>query len=95
MDYFQVATAPALSWDGMLNMKKLKLELIPDPDMCIFSEKVTKAEISYISNRQSKANKKRLKSYDPKQESQHIIYLDRNGLYGYAMYKLLPKIGFK
>ena len=51
MDYFHDATAPSISWDGMLNMKKVKLELIPDPDMYIFSEKVTKAEISYISNR--------------------------------------------
>ena len=27
--------APALSWDVMLNMTKVKLELIPDPDMYI------------------------------------------------------------
>ena len=36
-----------------------------------------------------------MKSYDPKQESKHIIYLDANNLYGYAMSKFLPTIGFK
>ena len=52
----------------MLKMTKIKLEPIPDPDMCIFCEKDTRCEISYISNRYSKANKKYLKYSDPKQE---------------------------
>ena len=26
-------SAPALSWDAMVNMTKVELELIPDPDM--------------------------------------------------------------
>ena len=26
-------SVPALSWDAMLNMTKVELELIPDPDM--------------------------------------------------------------
>ena len=34
-------------------------------------------------------------SYDPKQESTHIIYLDTNSFYGYAMSKFLPTNGFK
>ena len=73
-------SAPALSWDAMLNMKKVELELIPDP---------------YISNRYSKANDKYLKSYDPKQEPKHIIYLDANNLCGYALSKFLPTSDFK
>ena len=36
-----------------------------------------------------------MKSYDPKQESKHIRYLDANNLYGYAMSKFLPTSGFK
>ena len=42
----------------------------------------------------SKANNKYLKSYDPKQESKSITYLDENNLYGYAMSKFLTS-GFK
>ena len=36
-----------------------------------------------------------LQSYDPEHESKHIIYLDANNLYGYAMSKFLPTSGFK
>ena len=36
-----------------------------------------------------------LKSYDSKQESKHISYLDANNLCGYAMPNFLPTSGFK
>ena len=78
-------SAPALSWDTMLNMTKVELELIRDHDMYIFFEKGARGGVSYISNRYSKAKNKYLKSYDRKQESKHIIHLDANYLYGYAM----------
>ena len=43
----------------MLNIeKKVKLELIPDPDMYIFFEKLTRERVSYISNRYSKGTSK-------------------------------------
>ena len=63
--------------------------------MCIFFEKGMRGGVSYISNRYSKANNKYLKSYDPKQESKHIIYLDASNLYRYAMSKFLPTSCFK
>ena len=85
-------SAQVLSWDAMLNMTKIKLELISDPDMYIFFEKGMRGDVSYVSNRHSKANNKYLKSYDPKQESKHIIYLRTNNLYGYAMSKSLPQV---
>ena len=74
---------------------KAELKLIPDPDMYIFFEKGTRNGVSYISNRYSKANNKYVKSYDLKQESKHIIYLDANNLYGHAMSKFLPTSVFK
>ena len=55
-------SAPALSWDAMLNIKKIKLELISDPDMYIFFEIGIRGGVSYISNRYSQANNKYLKS---------------------------------
>ena len=58
----------------MLKMTKIKLELIPDPNMYIFFEKGIRGGIPYISNRYSKANKKYLKSYDPKKKNQKILY---------------------
>ena len=79
----------------MLNMTKVELQLIPDPDMYISFEKGTRCRVFYISNRNSKVNKKYLKSFDPKQESINITYLDLNKLYGYAMSKFLPTSGLK
>ena len=88
-------SAPVLSWDAMLNLTKVELELITDPDMYIFFEEGVRVGVSYISNRYNKTNNKYLKFYDPKQESKHIIYLDANNLYGHAMSKFLPTSGFK
>ena len=51
-------SAPTLSWDAMLNMTKVALELIADPDMYIFFEKGMRGGISYISSRYSKSNNK-------------------------------------
>ena len=44
----------------MLNMAKVELELIPDPDMYILFEKGTRGRIYYISNRYSKTHEKYL-----------------------------------
>ena len=79
----------------MLNMTKSKVELISNPDMYIFFEKGMGGGVSFISNRYRSANNKYLKSYYPKQESKHIIYVDANDLFGYAVSKFLPTSGFK
>ena len=79
----------------MLKMNLIKLELITDPDMYIFFKKGTRGGISNISNIYSKVNNIYLKSYDPKQKSKHIIYLDANNVYGYAMSKFLPTSLFR
>ena len=44
-------SSSSLSLHAMLKMTKIELELIPDPDMYIFSEKDTGGGVSYISNR--------------------------------------------
>ena len=63
--------------------------------MHILFEKGIRGKVSYISNRYSKDNNKHLKPYEPKQESNFIIYLNTNSLYGYAMSKFLPTSVFK
>ena len=78
----------------MLNMTKVELEVISDADMYLFHEKGMRGEVSYISKIYSKANNKYLKSHNLKQESNHIMYLDANNLYAFAMSKFLPTGGF-
>ena len=84
-----------LSWDAILKMTKINLELISVPDIYVFFEKGITGGISYISNRCSKSSNKYLKYYDQKQESKHVINLDANNLCGYAMSKFFPTNGFK
>ena len=81
--------------DVMLKMTKIKLELIPDPDMYILFEKGTRGGIFYISNRYNKTNNKYLNSFNPNRKSKHIMYLDVNNLYSYALSKFLPASRFK
>ena len=57
-------------------MTKVILELISDPNIYIFFEKGMKVGVSSISGRYSKVDNKCLKSYDPKKESKHAMYLD-------------------
>ena len=77
-------TSPGLSWDAMLKMTDIKLELMTDIDMFQFIEKGMRSGISKIANRYSKANNKYMKKYDEKAPSKYIMYLDANNLYGWA-----------
>ena len=88
-------TSPGLSWDAMLKMTDIKLELMTDIDMFQFIEKGMRGGISYIANRYGKANNKYMKEYDEKAPSKYIMYLDANNLYGWAMSQHLPTGGFK
>ncbi|XP_068756169.1 uncharacterized protein [Montipora capricornis] len=88
-------TSPGLSWDAMLKMTDIKLELMVDIDMFQFIEKGMRGGISYIANRYGKANNKYMKTYDEKAPSKYIMYLDANSLYGWAMSQYLPTGGFR
>ena len=88
-------TSPGLSWDAMLKMTNIKLELMTDIDMFQFIEKGMRGGISYIANRHGEANNKYMKKYDEKKSSKYIMYLDANNLYGWAMSQYLPTGGFR
>ena len=51
-------SAPGFSWDTMLKITKIELELTPGADTYLLFEKGTRNGFSYISNRYSKASKK-------------------------------------
>ena len=88
-------TSPGLSWDAMLKMTDIKLELMTDIDMFQFIEKGLRGGISYIANRYGKANNKYMKEYNDKAPSKYIMYLDANNLYGWAMSQYLPTGRFR
>ena len=88
-------TSPGLSWDAMLKMTNIELELMTDIDMFQFIEKALRGAVAYIANRYRKANNKYMKEYDEKAPSKYIMYLDANNLYGYSMSQSLPYNGFR
>ena len=88
-------SSPGLSWDAMLKMTKIKLELITDIDMFQFIEKGLRGGTSYIANRFSEANNKYMENFDENKPSKYIMYLDANNLYGWAMSQYLPTGNFK
>ena len=88
-------TSPGLSWDAMLKMTNIKLELMTDIDMFQFIEKGMRGGVSYIANRYGNANNKYMKEYDKYAPSKYIMYLDANNLYGWAMSQYLPTGNFK
>ena len=51
-------TSPGLSWDAMLSMTNIELELMTNVDMFQFIEKKMRGRVSYIANRYWKANNK-------------------------------------
>ena len=94
LDPWHYFMSPGLSWDAMLKMTNVKLELMTDVDMYQFTEKALHGEVSYIADRYRRANKY-MKEYDEKAPSKYIMYLDANNLYGWAMSQCLPTGNFK
>ena len=88
-------TSPGLSWDAMLKMINIKLELMTDIHMFQFIEEGMHGRVSYIANQYGNANNKYMKEYDEKAPSKYIMNLDANNLYGWAMSQYLPTGNFK
>lgn len=88
-------TAPSLSFDAMLLKTKVQLELINDLEIYRMIQSGIRGGICLCSNRYAKANNKYLPNYDSSRAVNHLLYIDCNNLYGYAMCSYLPCSDFK
>ena len=95
LDPLHYYTAPGLSWDALLKLTKINLELLTDIDQHLFIEKGMCGGISMVSKRHAKANNPLVTDYNPNQENNYIMYYDANNLYGWPMTQPLPYSGFK
>ena len=75
-----------LSWDAMLKLDWIKLELFWNIDQHLFIEKGLRGRISSICKRFSETNNKYMKNYDTTKESKTNINLNENKLCGMSQY---------
>ena len=95
LDPAHILSLPGLAWQACLKKTNMKLELLTDYDMLLMVEEGIKGGICHSIHRYAKANNKYMKNNNNNEESSYIQYLDANNLYGWAMSKKLPVIGFK
>jgi hypothetical protein len=95
LDPVYYVSAPSLSWDSMLFLTNVNIELITNIDMFNMVSMGIRGGISMISHRYAEANNKYMKKYDAEKEKSYIWYTDANSLYGSAMSMRLPLNDFK
>ena len=101
-------TLLGFSWQAMLKMTKIELELISDSDMYLFlmdtirggitvyNKKFIKADNIYTRKvHDESSNKKVSKKLETNDLNKFLMYLDSNNLYGLSMSKPLPYKNFK
>ena len=88
-------TLPGYSWDALLKLTNVSLELLTEPDIYLFVEKGLRGGISMVSHRHAQANNPQMQNYNPDQPTSFLQYLDSNNLYGWAMSQYLPTGGFQ
>ena len=95
LDPCQYFSLPGLSYDAMLKMTGVKLDLITDIEMQTMIEDNIRGGISTINHRHFTANNEYLNDYDPQIPSSYIMYVDANNLYGKGMSEKLPTGNFR
>lgn len=95
LDPLHYYTLPGFSWDAMLKMTGVELELFTDPNKYLFVESGIRGGVSVQSHRYAEANEPSMKTYDESKPNKYNMYLDANNLYGWAMMQKLPVSDFK
>ena len=93
IDPSQFFSLAGYSWDAMLKMTNVKLELIKDNDTHHIFESAKLGGMNFISNRYQEINEQ--EEYISDGIEEQIKYYDINNLYGWAMMKPLPMGEFK
>jgi len=91
LDPSHYTSLPALSWDSMLKMTGVKIELFTDMDMHDFIEKAKRGGLSMAVHRYFQANNPKMgEAFNPSKPTSWISYVDATNLYGWGMSEYLP-----
>ena len=88
-------TLPSFSFDAMLKLSRVELELLTCPDAYLFLESAVRGGISVISNRYGRSNNPLVPGYDATKPTSYIGYYDANNLYAKSMEEKLPLRDFR
>ena len=95
LDVKKHISLPSYSYDSVLKMSAVKLELNTDVSAYLMVESAIQGGISTISNRFSRANNWMVPDHDESKPTSYIVYLDMVNLYSYAMSLPLPVGDYK
>ena len=95
LDPCHYVSLPGFTWDAMLKMTQVKIELISDIDMYTFVEQNIRGGVCTINHRHFAANNQYLDDFNPNEKSSFIHYVDANNLYGASMSHPLPIGNFR
>lgn len=95
LDATHYISTPGYSYDCMLRLTRVELELVKDPDLYTFGEDFIRGGVSFISTRFTQANNEECPSYDPSSPKSYHIFLDANNLYGCSMSMPLPEKNYE
>ena len=95
LDPCHYLSLPGFTWDAMLKMTKVEIELISDLDQYTFVEDGLRGGVCTINHRHFEANNPYLDNFDPTKATSFIHYVDANNLYGASMSKPLPIGNFR
>ena len=90
MDINHFLGIPGLSFNIMLKISKVKLELISDPKICDFFRKSIRGGMSFIATRRAKSDYIDSNTNKSEKRMTHLRYIDGNNLYGSQMLFDLP-----
>ena len=82
-------SAPGLSWQACLLITQQSLEIIKDTEMSSFINTAFIGGVSVARNPRLSAQ------FDGDEQTHHLLLVDANNMYGYAMEQPLPFGGFK
>ena len=82
LDCCHYISLPMLSFDAMLKMTGVEIELVTDPEMCLMLENSIRGGLSNISQRYSRSTEDGGGTLGGRQR--HMVFLDQNGLYSFG-----------
>ncbi|XP_044742351.1 uncharacterized protein LOC123304854 [Chrysoperla carnea] len=88
-------TIPGLTFDAMLKVTQVELDLITDINILNFVENSIRGGLTIAVKRYAESNNPYMQNYNPNLPESYIVYLDANNLYGLAMSQPLPLCDFK